>query len=275
MKKIVGLLTAVLLTIILAACGSEKSTEKNDEDKTLTFGATAGPYSDMLKQAIIPGLEEKGYTVKVIEFSDYIQPNNALNSGEVDANLFQHTIYLENFAEENKMDLSSLIIVPTAPLGLFSNKFKSVEEIKDGAQITIPNDPVNAARTLGVLVDQGLIEVDDSVEPLKISEKDITSNPKNLKVLPLEAGQLPRSIESTDVAAVPGNFALAAKLDLLDAIALENMPDQFRNVVAVKTENKDKAFAKDIVEVIESEAFEKIIDESFKGFGKPEWMTKR
>lgn len=271
MKKIILALLTLAVVAVLGACGDAK-TEKADDDKTLTFGATAGPYSDMLKEAIVPELEKKGYKVKVTEFSDYIQPNNALNSGEVDANLFQHTIYLENFAKENKMDLSALIIVPTAPLGLYSNKFASIEEITDGAQITIPNDPVNAARTLGVLVDQGLIEVDESVEALKISEKDITSNPKNLKVLPLEAGQLPRSIESTDIAAVPGNFALAAKLDLLDAIALENAPDQFRNVVAVKTENKDKQFAKDIIEIIEAPAFEKIIDDKFKGFSKPEWM---
>lgn len=280
MKKWQFALLLTLLTILLAACGGEGdetkgNVTKSDDDKTLKFGATAGPYSDMLKEAIIPGLEEKGYTVEVMEFSDYIQPNNALASGEIDANLFQHTIYLENFAEENKMDLTGLIIVPTAPLGLFTEKFNSVEEITDGAQIAIPNDPVNAARTLNILVDQGLIEVDDTVEPLKVSEKDITSNPKNLKVLPLEAGQLPRSVESTDIAAVPGNFALAANMDLMDAIALENMPDQFRNVVAVTTANKDAQFAKDIEEVVQSAAFEAVIDEKFKGFGKPEWMLSR
>ncbi len=269
MKKLLLTVLILVLGAALAACGGK---ENAGDDKTLTFGATAGPYSDMLKKAIIPGLEEKGYKVTVTEFGDYIQPNNALNDGNVDANLFQHTVYLENFAKENNMELSSLIVVPTAPLGIYSKKFESIDDIADGSTVTIPNDPVNAARALIVLEANGLVEIDPNVEPLKASEKDIVKNPKNLVVTPIEAAQLPRSVESADVAAVPGNFALAASMNLTDALVLEDMPDQFRNVVAVKTENKDEQFAKDIIEVIESEQFEKVIDSDFQGFGKPAWM---
>ena len=210
--------------------------------------------------------------MKLIEFSDYIQPNNALESGDIDANLFQNTTYLENVVKEKKVELSHLLVVPTAPMGIYSNKFKSMEEIEDGSKITIPNDPVNGARALLVLQDLGLIEIDPNVELLKASEKDVTVNQKNLVFQPIEAGQLPRSVESTDLAAVPGNFAIAASMNLLDALALENMPDQFRNVVAVKTENNDKQFAKDIIEIVESAEFEKVIDSEFEGFGKPAWM---
>lgn len=271
MKKLLLTVLIVVLGAALAACGGKEKVADGD-DKTIKFGATAGPYSDMLKKAIIPGLEEKGYKVTVTEFGDYIQPNNALNSGDIQANLFQHIVYLENFAEENNMELSNLIVVPTAPLGIYSEKFDSIEDIKDGSTITIPNDPVNAARTLLVLEDIGLVEIDPNVEPLKASEKDIVKKPKNLVVTPIEAAQLPRSVESSDLAAVPGNFALAASMNLTDALVLEDMPDQFRNVVAVKTENKDAQFAKDIIEVIESEQFEKVIDSDFQGFGKPAWM---
>ncbi len=269
MKKLFLTILIVALGAALAACGGK---DKASDDKTLTFGATAGPYSDMLKKAIIPGLEEKGYKVEVTEFGDYIQPNNALNSGDIDANLFQHIVYLENFAKENNMELSNLIVVPTAPLGIYSSKFESINDIADGSTVTIPNDPVNAARALLVLEANGLVEIDPNVEPLKASEKDIIENPKNLVVTPIEAAQLPRSVDSADLAAVPGNFAIAASMNLTDALVLEDMPDQFRNVVAVKTENKDKQFAKDIIEVIESEQFEKVIDSDFQGFGKPEWM---
>ena len=269
MKKLFLTILIVALGAALAACGGK---DKASDDKTLTFGATAGPYSDMLKKAIIPGLEEKGYKVEVTEFGDYIQPNNALNSGDVDANLFQHIVYLENFAKENNMELSNLIVVPTAPLGIYSSKFESINDIADGSTVTIPNDPVNAARALLVLEANGLVEIDPNVEPLKASEKDIIENPKNLVVTPIEAAQLPRSVDSADLAAVPGNFAIAASMNLTDALVLEDMPDQFRNVVAVKTENKDKQFAKDIIEVIESEQFEKVIDSDFQGFGKPAWM---
>ncbi|ANU22173.1 MetQ/NlpA family ABC transporter substrate-binding protein [Planococcus donghaensis] len=274
MKKL-GLLVAAS-ALALAACGSEENEATSGEpSKDIKLGATAGPYSDMLKQAIVPGLEEKGYTVELVEFSDYIQPNIALDGGDIDANLFQHTIYLENFEKENNMDLSGLIVVPTAPMGIYSNQFDTLEDIEDGATIAIPNDPVNAARALQILEDQGLVEVDPEVDDLKISERDVITNKKNLVFQPIEAGQLPRAVEGSDLSAVPGNFALAAEMDLLDALALENMPDQYRNLVAVKAENEDSELANDLIEIVESEEFEKVIDENFEGFGKPQWMTEQ
>lgn len=279
MKKFWLLMLTALTVIVLAACSSDEADTtkgaENEESKKIKLGATAGPYSDMLSKAIIPQLEEKGYEVELTEFSDYVQPNIALNNGGIDANLFQHTIYLENFEVENDMDLEALIIVPTAPMGFFSNSIDSVDAIPDGAKIALPNDPVNAARTLSSLEEQGLIEINPDAEELKASEKDIVKNDKNLVFQPVEAASLPRQIDSVDLAAVPGNFALAASLDLLDALFLENMPDQYRNVVAVKADNKDSQLAKDLIEIVESEAFEKVIDEEFKGFGKPEWMTSR
>jgi D-methionine transport system substrate-binding protein len=267
----------LLLTVVaLAACGSESSESGESTDtKEIKIGATAGPYSDMVTKAIKPELEEKGYQVEIVEFSDYIQPNKALENGDIEANLFQNTTYLENFAQENNMNLTALITVPTAPMGIYSNTYKSLDEVKDGATISIPNDPTNAARAFNTLQDEGLITVDENAEPATVSEKDVTENKKNLKFQPLESGQLPRSVDSVDLAAVPGNFAIAANMDLLSALALENMLDQYRNVVAVKTDNKDAQFAKDLKEIVESEDFEKIIDEQFEGFGKPEWMENR
>lgn len=277
MKKILLTALILVLTAALAACGGgDKEAGKDaDDDKKVKLGGTAGPYSDMLNTAIKPALEEKGYEVEIVEFSDYIQPNNALDNGGIDANLFQHSIYLENFAKENDMELTGLIAVPTAPMGIYSNVYKSIDEIKDGATIAIPNDPVNAARTFLVLQDHGLVELDPNSEPLTVSEKDIKTNTKNLVFQPIEAGGLPRAVEGSDLAAVPGNFALAADMDLLDALALEDMPDQYRNVVTVTTANKDSQLAKDLVEIVESPEFEATIDADFEGFGKPEWMLNR
>jgi len=281
MKKL--FLSFVLLVAIaaLAACGgntekkSSTSDEKATENKEVTIGATSGPYSDMVSNAIKPLLEEKGYEVKVVEFSDYVQPNLALSKGDLDANLFQHKIYMENFSKEHDLELSELISVPTAPMGIYSNTFKSLDEIADGASIAIPNDPTNAARAFLILEDVGLITLNADSDPLTVSEKDVEKNVKNLKFQPIEAAQLPRAVDSVDLAAVPGNFALAAKMNLLDALQLENMLDQYRNRVVVDTKNVDSQFAKDIKEVVESEEFEAIIDEDFKGFGKPEWMLNR
>ncbi|RWZ58032.1 hypothetical protein EQV77_09600 [Halobacillus fulvus] len=273
MKKLMTLF-ALLSIAFLAACGGEDAGAENadGEKETIRFGATSGPYSDMVTKAIAPLLEEKGYEVTNKEFTDYVQPNKALANGDLDANLFQHKIYLDSFAEENNLDLSEVIIVPTAPMGIYSNVYEDIESIEEGSTMAVPNDPTNLARTLIVLEDEGLVKIAEDEDPLRASLKDIEENPQSLEFVEVEAGQLPRLVESEDLSAVPGNYALAADMDLLDALALEDMPDDYRNRVAVNTEDLDAQFVKDIKEVIESDEFEQIIDEEFKGFGKPQWM---
>jgi D-methionine transport system substrate-binding protein len=274
MKKLLFSLLLLLSIGLLAACGSDSAAggDAKADKKQVTFGATSGPYSDMVTKGIKPLLEKKGYEVKVVEFSDYIQPNLALSKGDLDANLFQHKVYMENFAKEHNLELSEVIVVPTAPMGIYSKKFNSLDEVAEGSDIAIPNDPTNAARAFLILEDAGLITLDADADPLTVSEKDVKDNVKNLQFKPIEAAQLPRAVESVDLSAVPGNFALAAKMDLLTALQLENMPDQYRNRVVINTKDQDAQFAKDIKEVVESDEFEKIIDNDFKGFGKPEWM---
>ncbi|HAB33886.1 MULTISPECIES: MetQ/NlpA family ABC transporter substrate-binding protein [unclassified Exiguobacterium] len=269
-KRYAFLATALLGAGILAGCGDSSADEK---DKTIKIGATSGPYSDMVKQAIQPQLEKKGYKVEIVEFSDYIQPNIALGSGNIDANLFQHSIYLKTFSKEKKLDLKGLITVPTAPMGLYSKTAKTLDDVKTGAEVATPNDPTNQARALNLLAEQGWIELKPDVDPLTVSEKDIVKNPKKLVIKPLEAAQLPRAIESVDVSAVPGNFALAAKFDLLDALALETMDEQYRNLIAVQTKDADSQVAKDLKTAVESDAFNTVIEKSFKGFSKPNWAN--
>jgi D-methionine transport system substrate-binding protein len=273
MKKWIYFSLLIFVVGILGACSNSENASSEDKKK-LVIGATAGPYSDMVTKAIKPLMEEKGYTIEVKEFSDYIQPNISLSEGDLDANLFQHKIYMETFAEEHNIELSEVKIVPTAPMGIYSNKFESIEDIKEGTPIAIPNDPTNAARAFQILEDAKLITLKPDTDPLTVSEKDIQENKLNLKFEPLEAAQLPRAVESVDLSAVPGNYALAAEMDLLDALQLEDMPDDYRNRVVVNTEDVDATFAKDLKEVVESAEFEKTIDEEFKGFGKPKWMTE-
>ncbi|GAA4708183.1 MetQ/NlpA family ABC transporter substrate-binding protein [Brevibacillus fulvus] len=285
MKKLslIAASVGLLAALALGGCGSQPQATGGEaagasdsaNAKVIRFGASAGPYSDMVKKAIAPILEKKGYQVELTEFGDYVQPNLALAEGSLDANLFQHEIYLKKFAADKNLQLSSVINVPTGPMGIYSKTFKSIAEITDGATIALPNDPANLARALGILEQNGLITIKEGTDPLTVSEKDIAENKKNLKITPVEAAQLPRALDGQDISVVPGNFALAAKMDLNSALALEEMPEHYLNLVAVKTADLDKPFVKDIKEAIESKEFEAVIDEQFKGFFKPEWMKNR
>ncbi|GGB39325.1 MetQ/NlpA family ABC transporter substrate-binding protein [Fictibacillus barbaricus] len=269
MRRNLLFILAVLLISIAAGCGASGENEK----KVITLGATV-PYSDMLENGVKPYLEKKGYTVEVKEFNDYVQPNISLKSGSLDANLFQHKVYMDAFAKENNMKLSSVITVPTAPIGIYSKKYKSLNEIKPGSTVSLANDPTNLARGLTVLRDNGLIEINSSANPLKVSEKDVTKNPKSLKFQPVEAAQTPRTLDSVDLAAVNGNFAISSGLNLKDALVKDKLPEEIINRIVVLEENKDSKLAKDLKAAVESEEFRKVIDSKFEEFHKPQWMNK-
>ena len=168
------------------------------------------------------------------------------------------------------MDLTALAPVPTAPMGLYSDKVKDLKDLPDGAEVTLPNDPSNAARAYALLAAADLIKIKPDTDVLKITKNDVIENPKNLKFTELEAGQLARSLSSTTLSAVPGNFALAAKFDLTKALKLEKMNENNRNNIVVTTANKDSQLSKDLIEIVQSKEFDEIIDKEFKGFDKPE-----
>ncbi|AMA73924.1 MULTISPECIES: MetQ/NlpA family ABC transporter substrate-binding protein [Aneurinibacillus] len=265
-----------LIVIFLTACGgqeSETATGKTQgNSKELVIGATAGPYSDQVRLGIKPILEKKGYNVKIVEFNDYVQPNQALAEGSLNANVFQHVVYLQNFAKEHNLDIQDVIQVPTAPIGIYSHKHKTLEEVQPGATVSLPNDPTNQARALVMMQHFGWIKLKEGVDLLRVSEKDIVENKKNIKLLPLEAAQLPRSLEDADYAFVNGNFAIASGLKLTEALALEKIPDQYMNVVAVKTADKDSQFVKDLIEAYKSPEFKEVIEKEFQGFVKPDYL---
>jgi D-methionine transport system substrate-binding protein len=227
----------------------------------------------MLTKGVKPFLEEKGYKVEIKEFNDYVQPNLSLSSGALDANLFQHKVYMEAFAKEHNLALSEVITVPTAPIGIYSNEYSSLDAVKDGSTVAIANDPTNLARGLNVLSDAGVITFDETIDPLRVTVKNIKENPKNLQFKELEAAQLPRALDSVDLAAINGNFALSAGMDLTTALALDKLPAHIQNRVVVRTEDLEQQFVKDIQAVIESEEFKNVIDTDFKGFSKPDWMN--
>ncbi|MBD8004622.1 MetQ/NlpA family ABC transporter substrate-binding protein [Bacillus norwichensis] len=271
MKK--TFLGIILLTgmAVLAACGSSNTTGGKTEIK---IGATAGPYSDQVTNSIKPILEKEGYDVKVIEFSDYVQPNKALHEGDLDANVFQNILYMEKFNEEHEMDLVNLLSVPTAPIGVYSEKHKDLADIRKGAKVTLPNDPVNMARALIMMDEYDWIALDGDVDPSKASEKDVAENKLNVNIAPLEAAQLPRSLGDSDFAFINGNFALASGIELESALGLEETPIQYMNQVVINSKDKKEPFVKALEDAYKSIDFVQYTDENLPGFVRPDYFSE-
>lgn len=280
LKKIgFGILSIAAITF-LAACGGEDTTANSSEAETANIeekvvGVAPGPYGDMVTEVISPLLEEKGYKLTTKVFNDYVQPNQALSGGQIDANLFQHTAYLEKFSADNNLDLTALEKVPTLGMGIYSDKISNLDELTDGDMVSIANDGSNLARTLQLLEVNQLITLGDAVDETKATVDDIAENHKDLEFKPLDAAQLARSLDTVTIALVPGNFSWAAELDPADALALEALKEDYKNIVAVRTEDKDSDFAQAILEVLEGQEFKDAIAESaFKNFDKPAFWTE-
>lgn len=241
MKKIIGIALCVLTALAVFAGGNKDSAEKK---QILTVGATPVPHAELLA-LIKDDLAKEGIELKIVEFTDYVTPNLALDAGDLDANFFQHKPYLDAFSAERKLNLVSAFGVHVEPLGLYSEKMKSIGDLKDGSTIAIPNDPTNEGRALLLLQAKGLITLSDKAG-LQGTPRDIAKNPKNLKFRELEAAQLPRSLGDVDGAVINGNYAMEAGLNpVKNALILEGAESPYVNVVAVKKghENDPKILA--------------------------------
>jgi D-methionine transport system substrate-binding protein len=259
--------------LLLAAVAAAISFSVHAKDpKELVIGTSSGPYADQVKLGIKPILEKQGYKVKLVEFNDYIQPNYALAEGSLDANVFQHIVYLTKFATDHKLALSELVKIPTAPIALYSKKHKTLNDVKEGTTVALPNDPTNQARALVLLDQLGWIKLRDKVDPIRASEKDIAANLKKIKLAPLEAAQLPRSLQDVDYAFVNSNFALSSGLKLKEALLTEKISPSYANLVAVRTADKDKQFAKDIAAAYRSREFLAVTNKYFADYAKTDYQ---
>jgi D-methionine transport system substrate-binding protein len=254
--------------LLLAALTLALGAAHAKDPKELVIGTSAGPYADQIKLGIKPILEKQGYKVKLVEFNDYIQPNFALAEGSLDANVFQHIIYLKKFSADHKLALTDLVKIPTAPIAIYSQKHKTLNDVKEGTTVALPNDPTNQARALVLLDQLGWIKLKDKVDPLRASEKDVSANIRKIKLIPLEAAQLPRSLQDTDYSFVNGNYALASGLKLKDALIREKISPNYVNLVAVRTADKDKQFARDIAAAYRSREFLDVTNKHFADYAK-------
>ena len=272
MKKFVTVaLVAALSVGLLAGCGGndKKDADANAEDKVITVAASPSPHAQILTEAVAGVLEQDGYTLEVKEFTDYVQPNNVVENGEIDANYFQHQPYLDDFNAENNTHLVSVVAVHYEPFGIYSKQHASLDELAEGAVISVPNDTTNEARALQLLQAQGIITLKEDAG-LNATKADIVDNPYNVDIQEVEAAALPPTLDSADFAVINGNYAIPAGLNVAnDALACEDAASEaaqtFANVIGVKegAENSEKIQA--LVKAITSDEVRDYINTTFEG----------
>lgn len=258
-----GLLTAGLLT----ACGSSSkpaaSSAPAAKAVTLKVGASPVPHAEILN-AVKDNLQKEGVTLEVVEFTDYVQPNLALNDKELDANYFQHKPYLEQFNKDRGTNLVPVGNIHLEPMSVYSSKYKNIKDLPDGAHVAIPNDPTNGGRALLVLQSAGLIKLRDGA-PITATPQDVVENKKNLQFSELEAPQLPRSLEDADAAVINMNFALEAKLDPNQALFTESKDSPYANVVAVRKGDENRPEIQKLLKALQSQQVKDFLKEKYKG----------
>ena len=276
MKKLLALTLALVLCLGLAACGGGTSTDTdtngdataNGETITLTVGATPNPHAEILAQ-VKDDLAAEGIDLVVKEYSDYVVPNTAVEEGDLDANYFQHTPYMEKFNEENGTHLVSVGKIHYEPMGIYPGLTKTLEELPDGATIAVPNDATNEARALQLLAAQGLIELKEDAG-LNATPNDITSNPKNLQFKELEAAMLPQTASEVDLSVINSNFAMEGGMNpATDSLASEDADSEaaqtFANIVAVKEGHENDPAIQALVKALQSDKVKEYIEKTYSG----------
>lgn len=283
MKKLLTLVLGLTLCLaFLAGCGNAETPENPDPEDgeevndgevptdglTVTVAATPAPHAEILEVAK-EILAEQNINLEIVEYTDYIQPNMVTDSGQVDANFFQHVEYLNNFNTENGLNLVNAAVIHYEPFGLFAGKTKSIDELAEGAMIAVPNDSTNEARALLLLEAEGIIKLAEGVG-FDATVLDIVENPLNLEITEMEAAQLPRSLDSVDMAVINGNYAIQAGLDATkDAIALESTEsdaaETYANILAVKAGNEENEGIKALIEALQSEKVRDFINTKYNG----------
>ncbi|MBC8569758.1 MetQ/NlpA family ABC transporter substrate-binding protein [Zongyangia hominis] len=266
-KKILAGLLALVLVFALASCGAkeESSSASGGESlKVLKVGANPSPHAEILEN-IKPLLAEKGIDLQIVEFTDYVMPNTALDQGDLDANYFQHGPYLEKFNAEKGTQLSVAANIHYELMGIYSEKLTDLGALKDGAEVAVPNDPTNETRALLLLEASGLIKLEDGAD-VTATVNDIAENPHNFKFTEIEAAQVPRTLGDVDIAVINGNYALEAGLIDKVLVTEEDSTEaaqKYVNILAVHTGDENREDIKLLADALRSEESKKFIEEKY------------
>ena len=239
------------------------------QNQVIRIGVTPGPHAEIVEQ-IKPLLARKGYELKIFEFSDFVIPNQALDTGDLEANAFQHQPYHDNQVKDRGFKIVSVATTVNFPMGIYSSKYKSWAEVPEGATVAIQNDPTNGGRALLLLQDKGVIKLKPGTG-FKPTVLDITENPRKLKIIEIEAGQTVRSLADVAAAAINTSYAVDAKIDPNSAILREEPKGPYTNLIAVRAADKDKPFVQALVESYRSPEIKTFVADRFKGSILPNW----
>ena len=279
MKKILGyVLSIIAVLVVVTGCGSgSKDSAKDSKDgKDVTVKLGVVGEDTTVWDSVSKRLKDEGIKIEYVKFTDYSQPNVALDNGDIDINSFQHQIFLDNFNKEHGTDLVSIGNTYNAPLGIYSEKVKDIKDIKEGDSISIPNDVTNGGRALLLLQTAGLIKVDPSKKQAP-TVSDITENKLNLKIQELDASQTPRSLQDVTAAIINSGVAVDAGYDpTKDAIFLEPVDDTSKpyvNIIVVNKKDENNETYKKIVEAYQTDDTKKVIEDTYKGSIIPAWET--
>lgn len=269
-KKLALILVLAVAVFAFAACGGGNGdVEQGGETDAviLKVGASTVPHAEIL-EFIKPMLAEEGIDLQITEYTDYVIPNMAVDSRELDANYFQHLPYLLSFNDNNDTNLISAVAVHYEPMGLFAGKAATLDELTDGATIAVPNDPTNEARALLLLEQEGLIKIKEGVG-LDATPNDIIDNPKNIKFFEAEAAAVARAVQDVDFAIINGNYALDAGFNVSDALAVESADSEaaqtFANIVAVYDGDQERPEIQMLMQALTSEEARAFIEEKYEG----------
>ena len=246
----------------VAGCGGYSSTSDVDASKQIRVGTSPGPYSELFKKGVAPILKKKGYDISYTSFSDLQTADIALNEGNIDLNVDQHSAYIKAFNKNKGGDLVGVTPIPTVPAGLYSQTRKSVKDVKDGDLVAISQDASNLSRGLRLLEKIGWITLKENADPATATVNDIASNPKRLDIRPMDSGTIPRSLQDLDYAVIPGSISYSSKVDSKLELAQETLQPEYLLQATVKERNKEKTWVKDVVEAYSSQAFLDFLDEN-------------
>lgn len=265
LKKALTAALALSFVLTAAACSSPSDNSSEGDKKEIVYGKSQGPYTELFEAAIVPILQEQGYTLKGVDFSDLLTADIALNDGDVDVNVEQHTAYAENFNANNSGDLTPISPIPTVPAGVYSANHSSLDEIADGAKVAVPNDASNTARCYLMLQKIGWIKLSDTADLTAVTQDDIVENPHNIQFTEMKSLTIPAAISDFDYVAITGSVVYNAGIDAASALANEDIQDHLVLQVVVKEKNKDADWAKAIVDAYHSDAFKKYLEENNNG----------